>query len=42
VGSFTPDQIPRLLCKKDQNISKTSKIIAYSPRVLEEGLKESL
>lgn len=37
-GSFTPDQIPRLLCRKNQDISHTSTIISYSPRKLEDGL----
>ena len=41
-GSFTPDQIPRLLCKKNQDISQTSTLISYSPRKLEEGLREYL
>jgi nucleoside-diphosphate-sugar epimerase len=42
VGSFTPDQIPRLLCSKNQDISQTSTMISYSPRKLEEGLKAYL
>ena len=35
---LVPDQIPRLLCSKDQDISKTSALISYSPRKLEEGM----
>jgi NADH dehydrogenase len=42
LGSFTPDQISRLLCKKDQDISQTATVISYSPRKLEEGLREYL
>ena len=42
LGSFTPDQIPRLLCKKDQDISQTSTLISYFPRKLEEGLRDYL
>ncbi|MBL7020632.1 MAG: NAD-dependent epimerase/dehydratase family protein [Nitrospinaceae bacterium] len=37
---LVPDQIPRLLCSKDQDISKTSALISYSPRKLEEGMAE--
>jgi len=32
------DQIPRLLCSKDQSIDKTQAIIPYNPRKIEEGL----
>ena len=32
------DQIPRLLCRKDQSIDKTQAIIPYNPRKIEEGL----
>jgi nucleoside-diphosphate-sugar epimerase len=35
------DQIPRLLCKKDQSIDKTRTIISYNPRKIEEGLLSS-
>ena len=42
LGSFTPDQIPRMLSEKDQDIHKTSALISYSPRKLEEGLREYL
>ncbi len=35
------DQIPRLLCKKDQLIDKTQAIIPYTPRKIEEGLFSS-
>ncbi|MFP6637919.1 MAG: NAD-dependent epimerase/dehydratase family protein [Nitrospinaceae bacterium] len=39
LGSFTPDQIPRILCRKNQDISHTKKLISYAPRKLEEGLR---
>jgi len=39
---LVPDQIPRLLCSKDHGIHKTSALISYSPRKLEEGLKKYL
>ena len=42
LGSFTPDQISRLLCKKDQDISQTATLISYCLRKLEEGLREYL
>jgi nucleoside-diphosphate-sugar epimerase len=32
------DQIPRLLCKKDQSIDKIQGMIPYKPRKIEEGL----
>ena len=32
------DQIPRLLCRKDQSIDKTQAIIPYNPRKIEQGL----
>jgi hypothetical protein len=35
---LVPDQIPRLLCAKDQGISTTSALISYSPRKLEDGM----
>ena len=35
---LVPDQIPRLLCSKDQGIHKTSELIPYAPRKLEEGM----
>jgi nucleoside-diphosphate-sugar epimerase len=38
LSGFTSDQIPRLLCGKDQDISQTFKLISYSPRKLEEGI----
>jgi nucleoside-diphosphate-sugar epimerase len=38
LGAFTPDQVPRLLCRKDQDISQTMKLISYSPRKLEAGM----
>jgi nucleoside-diphosphate-sugar epimerase len=31
------DQIPRLLCRKDQSISKTQAIVSYNPKKIEEG-----
>ena len=39
---LVPDQIPRLLCRKDQDISQTATLISYCPRKLEEGLREYL
>jgi nucleoside-diphosphate-sugar epimerase len=33
-----PDQIPRLLCRKDQSIDKTQTIVSYNPKNIEEGL----
>jgi nucleoside-diphosphate-sugar epimerase len=42
LGSFTPDQIPRILCKKDQDIGRTSTLISYFPRKFESGLREYL
>jgi hypothetical protein len=42
IGSFIPDQIPRLLCSKNLDISKTSALISYFPRKLEEGLRRYL
>jgi nucleoside-diphosphate-sugar epimerase len=38
VKILVPDQIPRLLCAKDQSIGKTSALIPYSPRKLEDGI----
>lgn len=35
---IVPDQIPRLLCAKGQGTRKTSALISYSPRKLEEGM----
>jgi hypothetical protein len=35
------DQIPRLLCKKDQSIDKTQAVIPYNPIKIEEGLSLS-
>jgi nucleoside-diphosphate-sugar epimerase len=32
------DQIPRLLCRKDQSIDKTQAIVSYNPKKIEEGL----
>ncbi len=37
-GSFSPDQIPRLLCSKQLDITEASTLISYCPRKLEEGL----
>jgi nucleoside-diphosphate-sugar epimerase len=31
------DQIPRLLCRKDQSIDKTKAIVSYNPKNIEEG-----
>ncbi len=33
-----PDQIPRLLCRKDQSIDKTQALVSYNPIKIEEGL----
>ena len=35
------DQIPRLLCRKDQSIDKTQTIVSYNPIKIEEGLLSS-
>ena len=35
---FFPDQIPRLLCDKDQKILGTQNAISYNPKKIEEGL----
>ena len=35
---LVPDQIPRLLCSKDKGVGKTSALISYFPRKLEEGM----
>lgn len=35
------DQIPRLLCRKDQSIDKTQTIVSYNPLKIEEGLLSS-
>ena len=35
---LVPDQVPRLLCIKDQGIGKASALVSYSPRKLEEGM----
>ena len=32
------DQIPRLLCKKDQSIDRTQAVVSYNPKKIEEGL----
>jgi nucleoside-diphosphate-sugar epimerase len=37
-GLAFSDQIPRLLCEKDQSIDKTQTIVSYNPRKIEEGL----
>ena len=31
------DQIPRLLCMKDQSIDKTREVVSYNPKKIEEG-----
>ena len=36
-----PDQIPRLLCKKDFKIFSTQNLIPYKPKKIEEGLRYS-
>ncbi len=38
VKILVPDQIPRLLCIKDRDISKASSLISFFPRKLEEGI----
>lgn len=38
VKILVPDQVPRLLCSKEHDVSKASKLISYSPRKLEEGM----
>jgi nucleoside-diphosphate-sugar epimerase len=35
---LVPDQIPRLLCSKDKGVGKTSALISYFPRKLEDGI----
>ena len=35
---LVPDQVPRLLCSKERDIHKTSALIPYAPRKLEEGM----
>ena len=39
---LTPDQIPRLLCKKSFRIDLAKEKLGYSPRVLEEGIKRTI
>ena len=36
INILVPDQIPRLLCSKDHDIQKTSALIPYTPRKIEE------
>ena len=38
INILVPDQIPRLLCSKDHDIHKTSALITYAPRKIEEGM----
>jgi hypothetical protein len=38
INILVPDQIPRLLCSKDHDIHKTSALIPYTPRKIEEGM----
>jgi hypothetical protein len=38
INILVPDQIPRLLCSKDHDIRKTSELIPYAPRKIEEGM----
>ena len=42
VGSFTPDQIPRLICGKDRDATQNTILTSYSPRKFEDGLREYL
>jgi len=41
VNTLVPDQIPRLLCNKSFSIDLAKKKLDYSPRVLEEGIKNT-
>ena len=41
VNTLVPDQIPRLLCNKSFSIDLAKEKLDYSPRVLEEGIKNT-
>jgi len=42
INTLVPDQIPRLLCKKSYGIDLAREKLDYSPRSLEEGLRNSI
>jgi nucleoside-diphosphate-sugar epimerase len=41
INILVPDQIPRLLCKKSFDIDLAKEKLGYSPRFLEEGMKDN-
>ena len=41
INILVPDQIPRLLCKKSFDIDLAKEKLGYSPRFLEEGMKNN-
>ena len=41
INILVPDQIPRLLCKKSFDIELAKEKLGYSPRFLEEGMKNN-
>ena len=42
INILVPDQIPRLLCKKSFDIDLAKEKLGYSPRILEEGMKNNI
>ena len=42
INTLTPDQIPRLLCEKSFGIDLAREKLGYSPRSLEEGIKNTI
>lgn len=42
IGAFVPDQIPRLLCPKEWDISQSRQDLGFDPIPFEEGLKKLL
>ena len=42
INTLTPDQIPRLLCEKSFGIDLAREKLDYSPRSLEEGIRNSI
>jgi nucleoside-diphosphate-sugar epimerase len=42
INFVVPDQIPRLLCNKSFRIELAKKNLGYSPRILEEGIKNTI
>jgi nucleoside-diphosphate-sugar epimerase len=42
INFVVPDQIPRLLCNKSFRIELAKKKLGYSPRILEEGIKNTI